>query len=245
MAFEQADGSAFAELPEMLRQPSAVPGTPSSKEMLEQGARALVDLFRGVPYSERFAKWTKKFESKVVNGREERMLVCEPVAAGHFQRAELALDNRDLPWRVVWFLARPEGGMDRLIDEPVWTEIDGKLLMTSFKKTWGPKSEQVVVKYLRKRRVPGSVELREAEPGKPPVESSSRHQSERGVSRTLRAILNGRGPAPSSRARSAEPEPMVTGAADDEDSRHGMKGLASVCSPRRHGNAVRRLPSVN
>ena len=38
------------------------------------------------------------------------MLVCEPVAAGHFWRAELALDNQDLPWRVVWFLARPEAG---------------------------------------------------------------------------------------------------------------------------------------
>jgi hypothetical protein len=170
VAFEQADGSAFAELHEMLRQPSAVPGTPSSKEMLEQGARALVDLFRGVPYSERFAKWTKRFDSRMVNGREERMLVCEPVAAGHFRRAELALDHQDLPWRVVWFLARPEGGMDRLIDEPVWTEIDGKLLMTSFKKTWGPKSEQVVVKYLRKDGflVPSSYE--KLNPGKPPVE---------------------------------------------------------------------------
>lgn len=170
VAFEQPDGSAFAELPELLRQPSVVPGTPSSKEMLEQGARALVDLFRGVPYSERFAKWTKRFESRVVNGREERMLVCEPIAAGHFRRAELALDNQDLPWRVVWFLARPEGGMDRLIDEPVWTAIDGKLLMTSFKKTWGPKPEQVVVKYLRKDGflVPSSYE--KLNPGKPPVE---------------------------------------------------------------------------
>ena len=170
VAFEQPDGSAFTELPEMLRQPSAVPGTPGPKETFEQGARALVDLFRGVPYSERFAKWTKRFESRVVNGREERTLVCEPVAAGHFRRAELALDNQDLPWRVVWFLARPEAGMDRLIDEPVWTEFDGKLLMTSFKKTWGPKSEQVVIKYVRKDGflVPSSYE--KLNPGKPPVE---------------------------------------------------------------------------
>ena len=71
---------------------------------------------------------------------------------------------------VVWFLARSEGGTDQLIDEPVWTEFDGKLLMTSFKKTRGQKSEQVVVKYVRKDGFLVPASYQKLNPGKPPEE---------------------------------------------------------------------------
>jgi hypothetical protein len=137
--------------------------------MAEQGARGLVDLFRGGSYTDRFSRWTKVLETHVVNGREERIIVCEPPAAGRFRRVEISLDAKGLPWRIVHHLSRPEGGMDRMIDELVWTDFDGKLLQTGFKKTWGALSEEIAIKYQRKAGflVPSSYEKHA--PGREPV----------------------------------------------------------------------------
>jgi hypothetical protein len=168
--FRQADGSPFATLPDLLTKPSPVAGAPSARDTFEQGAKGLADVFRGVSYSERFARWAKVLQTRIVNGREERTIVCEPSSAGRFLRAEITIDAKGMPWRLVHYLSKAENGMDRMIDEPVWGDFDGKMLMTSFKKTWGPISEEVEIKYQRKAGflVPASYEKHA--PGKPPVQ---------------------------------------------------------------------------
>jgi hypothetical protein len=162
-----SDGTRLRELPEMLRQPPPENGAPSVRESFELGARNLLSTFRGTSYTEQFRNWRKRIEARTVNGREERTIVCEPIAAGYFSRVEIALDRRDMPWRVVSVLARPEPGLDRIIDEPSWTEFDGKLVVTGFKKWRGSLSEQIVVNYQRRDGyiVPASYER--LVPGKP------------------------------------------------------------------------------
>jgi hypothetical protein len=158
--FLRPDGTPFAEMPEIL-------STPAAREAYERGARELLSMFRGVPYSERFAKWRKRLDVQTVNGREEKAIVCEPVVPGALLRIEIAIDRKDLPWRIVGFLARPEAGFDRVIEEPAWSEFDEKLLMTSWKQTKGAVSEQKAVQYQRKDGfiVPSSYEQTVA--GKP------------------------------------------------------------------------------
>jgi hypothetical protein len=168
VAFRNPDGTAMSDLPEPFRrQPPS--GGQTAQESFERGAKGLIALFRGVPYSDQFKAWRKRLEIRVVNGREERTIVCEPAVAGTFRRVEIALDAKDLPWRVVSFLTRPDGPIDRIIDEPAWKTFDDKLLMTGFKTTRGAATEQVVVNYQRKDGfvVPSSYERIEA--GKPPV----------------------------------------------------------------------------
>jgi hypothetical protein len=160
--FLQLDGSAFAEPPETLR-------TEAAREDYTRGARELLSLFRGVPYSERFARWRKRLETQTVNGREEKMIVCDPVVPGALLRVEISIDRKELPWRIVGFLAKPNPAFDRLIDEPAWSEFDDKLLITSWKHTRGAVSEQKSVQYQRKDGfiVPSSYE--QLVPGQPPV----------------------------------------------------------------------------
>lgn len=161
--FQKPDGSAFAELPEILR-------SEKQREDYERGARALVAMFRGVPYSETYSKWRKRLEVVTVNGRDEKTIVCEPFVAGSVLRVEISLDPKDLPWRIVNVLARPEAGIDRMIDQPTWTEFDGKLVMTDFKKTRAS-LEEIAIQYQRKDGfiVPASFERLVV--GKPPVKT--------------------------------------------------------------------------
>jgi hypothetical protein len=148
--FLSADGKPLGDLPDLLKQPAARSGGTTAKQSFEQGAKSLLTIFRGVPFSEQFRNWRKRLETGTVNGREERTIVLEPLSAGYLRRVEIHLDPRDLPWRIVSSLTTPEPQLDRMIDEPTWSEFDGKLLMTGFKKTRGAQTEQIVVNYQRK-----------------------------------------------------------------------------------------------
>jgi hypothetical protein len=162
--FQKPDGTPLADLPEVLR---GTAGSAAPREQFEQGARGILGMFRGLSYSEQYKNWRKRLEVRIVNGREERTIVCEPHVGGFFQRVEISLDRKTLPWRIVSVPARPEPGMDRLVDEPAFGEFDGKLLMTGSKYTRGAASKQVVVNYQRKDGliVPASYET--LVPGKP------------------------------------------------------------------------------
>ncbi len=152
------------KLPEFLRKPASREGQRTLRQEYELGAIGLLDLFRGQPYGVQFRKWRKTVETREVNGRQDQMLVFEPVASDFFRRVEMMLDRRSLPWKITTFLRDRPGAS--IVNEPVFEEFDGQLVQTSFKKTVGGSVEQFVIHYQRIEGivVPASYERMERQP---------------------------------------------------------------------------------
>jgi hypothetical protein len=119
-------------------------------ESYEAGAKAFLKLaFTPPTYAERFKDWRKRLDVAVVNGREERTLVFEPVTPGAFRRVEIRLGDDGMPERVKQYLTRPAHGSDVVVLTPVFETFGDRLLMTSFKEEVAGRIDQVVLEYRR------------------------------------------------------------------------------------------------
>ena len=135
------------DMPEWLKAPAGGPTSGSVKDVFEAGARATTRWFVPESPKSKYAAWRKRLETRLVNARLERVLVFEPATPGPLKRIETAVDAKGLPWRVTYFPSKPVEGVETVVEEPVFEEIDGKWVKTSWKETSGVSSIQHVLTY--------------------------------------------------------------------------------------------------
>ena len=135
------------DIPDWLKAPAGGPTTGSVKDVFEAGGRATLRWFLPESPKTKYEAWRKRLETRTVNARPERVLVFEPATPGALKRIETAVDARGLPWRVTYFPSKPVEGVETVVEEPVYEEIDGKWVKTSWKESSGVSSIQHVLTY--------------------------------------------------------------------------------------------------
>lgn len=135
------------DLPDWLKAPAGGPSSSLVKDVFEAGARATTRWFVPESPKSKYAAWRKRLETRTVNGRPERILVFEPSSPGPLKRIESGIDAKGLPWRITYFPSKPVEGVESVIEEPVYEEIDGRWVKTSWKETSGVSSIQHVLGY--------------------------------------------------------------------------------------------------